>query len=256
MRSRYGDNPVVFNILEKKINKKILIKIVLNRTYTRSYCAINLAYKANYLIVLAMEQIKSPFSIAPIQLPSGYSIFKRIANLVLVVATVVVCINLWLISSKHSTNWHNKQANQLGNSLTSFAANILTKTLIAKDPTLLTEQLSYIASDPHVDSVTIYDDRGQLLADNNASASVVATFKLRSFSPLVFVRKITHEQQTIGYLSVILNEQAIMAFHSEYQHQLNQQLQMLMVLAAIFGIVITRAFYKLRYRQIIRVSKN
>lgn len=203
-----------------------------------------------------MEQIKTPFSITPIQLPSGYSIFKRIANLVLVVASVVVCINLWLINTEHSTNWQNKQANQLGDSLTAFAANILTSTVIAKDHQVLTEQLRYLATDPHVDSVTIYDEKGRILADNNASASVVATFKLKSFSPLVFVRKITHQQQTIGYLSIILNEQAVMAFHSEYQQQLNQQLQMLMLLAAIFGIVITRAFYKVRYRQLIRTSKS
>jgi membrane protein len=203
-----------------------------------------------------MEPINTPFSITPIHLPSGYSIFKRLANLVLVVATVVVCINLWLISSEHSTNWQNKQANQLGNSLTSFAAKVLTSTLLVNDPSLLTEQLSYLASDPHVESVTLYDEKGRLLAENNTSTSVVATFKLKPFNPLVFVRKITHQQQTIGYLSLILNEQAVMAFHSEYQHQLNQQLQMLMVLAAIFGIVMTRAFYKLRYRQIIRTSKS
>ena len=202
-----------------------------------------------------MESFKTPFSINPIQLPSGYSIFKRLANLVLVVATIVVCMNLWLISSEHSINWQNKQANQLGNSLASFAANVLTGTLILKDSSLLTEQLSYLASDPHVESVTLYDEKGRLLADNNTSASVVATFKLKPFTPLVFVRKITHQQQTIGYLSLILNEQTIMANHTEYQHQLNQQLQMLMVLAAIFGIVMTRAFYKLRYRQIIRNNK-
>ena len=95
-----------------------------------------------------------------------------------------------------------------------------------------------------------------MLADNNAASSVVAAYKLNTISPLVFVQNITHEQQVIGYLSIILKEKEVMAYHSEYQKQLNQQVQMLMILAAISGILITRAFYKFRYRQLIRSSKQ
>jgi membrane protein len=120
----------------------------------------------------------------------------------------------------------------------------------------LTQQLSYISADPHVAGVSIFDDKGRILADKNLGGSVVTAYKSNKISPLVFVQNITHNQQIIGYLSIILKEKEVMAYHSEYQKQLNKQVQMLMILAAIAGILVTRAFYKVRYRQLIRSSKQ
>jgi membrane protein len=188
--------------------------------------------------------------------PSRYSIFKRIANLILVVVGCIACINLWLIGSEQSLNWHSKQADQLGVSLSSLSGNILISSIIENNLEKLNQQLSYIATDPHVAGVSLFDNKGRMLADNNQALSVVNTYKSNTISPLVFVQSIIHNQQTIGYLSLILKEKQVMAYHSEYQKQLNQQLQMLMILAAIAGILITRAFYKVRYRQLIRLSKQ
>jgi membrane protein len=188
--------------------------------------------------------------------PSRYSIFKRIANLVLVVVGCIACINLWLIGSEQSLNWHSKQADQLGVSLSSLSGNILISSIIENNLEKLNQQLSYIAKDPHVAGVSLFDNKGRMLADNNQALSVVNAYKSNTISPLVFVQSIIHNQQTIGYLSLILKEKQVMAYHSEYQKQLNQQLQMLMILAAIAGILITRAFYKVRYRQLIRLSKQ
>lgn len=203
-----------------------------------------------------MEHTTTSIFIAPFQQPSRYSIFKRIVNLVLVVVGCIACINLWLISSEQSLNWHSKQANQLGISLSSLASKVLVSSLLENDSKKLSQQLSYIAEDPHVAGVSLFDNKGRVLADNNSASSVVSAYKLNTISPLVFVQSITHNQQTIGYLSLILKEKEVMAYHSEYQKQLNQQIQMLMILAAIAGILITRAFYKVRYRQLIRSSKQ
>jgi membrane protein len=104
--------------------------------------------------------------------------------------------------------------------------------------------------------VSLFDNKGRMLADENSESSVVSAYKSNTIAPLVFVQNITHDEQIIGYLSIILKEKKVMAYHSEYQKQLNQQLQMLMILAAIAGILITRAFYKVRYRQLIRSSKQ
>ncbi|MFQ3192057.1 MAG: membrane protein [Paraglaciecola sp.] len=202
-----------------------------------------------------MEKIKSSV-ITPFQRPSRYSIFKRIANLILAVVGSIACINLWLISSEQSLNWHSKQADQLGVSLSSLSGNILMSSLLKNDLDELGQQLNFIAADPHVAGVTLFDDKGRVLSDNSATLSVVDAYKANIISPLVFVQNILHDQQVIGYLSIILKEKKVMAYHSEYQKQLNQQVQMLMILAAIAGILITRAFYKVRYRQLIRSSKQ
>lgn len=203
-----------------------------------------------------MEQTTVNFSIAPLQQPSRYSIFKRIANLVLAILAVVACVNLWLISSEHAANWHTKQTNQLGDSLSILSAKILKSSLLAADTEALSQQLDYIASDPHVSAASLFDNKGRLLADNNKASSVVAAFKLKAISPLVFVQKIVHQEQVIGYLSIILKEEQVMAYHNDYQHQFNQQVKMLMLLAAIAGILITRAFYKVRYKQLAAAKKT
>ena len=203
-----------------------------------------------------MQETNSSIFIAPFQQPSRYSIFKRIANLVLAVVACIACINLWLISSEQSLNWHSKQTNQLGVSLSTLSGNILISSLLENDSEKLGQQLSYIVADNHVAGVSLFDNKGRMLADNNSVSSVVAAYKSNTISPLVFVENITHDQQVIGYVSIILKEKEVMAYHSEYQNQLNQQVQMLMILAAIAGILITRAFYKVRYRQLIRSSKQ
>ena len=203
-----------------------------------------------------MQQTNTSIFIAPFQQPSRYSIFKRIANLVLAVVGCIACINLWLISSEQSLNWHSKQANQLGVSLSSLSGKILISSLLQNDSKALKQQLGYIVSDPHVAGVSLFDNKGRILADNNVALSVISAYKSKGISPLVFVQNITHNEQTIGFLSIVLKEKEVMAYHSEYQKQLNQQLQMLMILAAIAGILFTRAFYKFRYRQLIRSSKQ
>ena len=201
---------------------------------------------------LGMENSKPAFFIAPLQKPSRYSIFKRIANLVLVIAMVIVSANLWLISTEQSSNWHSKQANQLGDSLSSLSAEVLVSSLLKNDSVMLRQQLNYIVSDQHVLSASLYDKKGQLLADNNTASSIVAAHRLNPDNPLVFVQNIVYQEQIIGYLSVMLKEQEVMKYHSEYQKQLNQQVQVLMLLALGAGMLIARAFYKFRYRQLLR----
>ncbi len=203
-----------------------------------------------------MENINSSLFTAPFQRPSRYSIFKRIANLVLAVVGCIACINLWLISSEQSLNWHSKQANQLGVRLSSLSGNILISSLLKNNLDQLSQQLNFIAADQHVAGVTLFDNKGRVLSDNNSTLSVVDAYKANAISPLVFVQNITHNDQIICYLSIILKGKKVMAYHSEYQKQLNQQVQMLMILAAIAGILVTRAFYKVRYRQLIRSSKQ
>ncbi|MBL4630900.1 MAG: hypothetical protein JKY14_06980, partial [Paraglaciecola sp.] len=151
---------------------------------------------------------------------------------------------------------HSKQANQLGISLSSLSSKVLISSLLENDSQRLSQQLGYIMADSHVSGVSLFDNKGRILADNNSASSVVSAYKSNTISPLVFVQSISHNQQVIGYLSIILKEKEVMAYHSEYQEQLNQQVHMLMILAAIAGILVTRAFYKVRYRQLIRSSKQ
>ncbi|MFT2092991.1 AhpA/YtjB family protein [Paraglaciecola sp. 2405UD69-4] len=197
-----------------------------------------------------MENSNTAFVVTPQQKPSRYSIFKRIANLLLVVIGVLTSINLWLINSEQAANWHYKQANQLGISLVNLSGNMLTTAILEQDSETLVKQLTYITDDPHVLGATLYDKKGRLLADNKSASSLVAAHKIGDYPPLVFVRNIVFEDQVIGYLTLLLKKKEVMRFHSEYQRQLDQQLQMLMLLAAVGGVLVARAFYKFKIKRI------
>ncbi|MGJ8682060.1 AhpA/YtjB family protein [Paraglaciecola sp.] len=196
-----------------------------------------------------MENLKHTASLPSIEIPSKYSVFKRMANLLLVIIAVIICVNLWLISTNQSIDWHNKQANQLGESLSSLSANVLAESILSEDSQTLANQLMFVHNDPHVLSASLFDEKGRQLVNNQTSSSVVAAFKLNKNKPLVFVKNIQHNGQLIGYLRILLKEEMVMAYHSDYQTQLNQQLIVLMLLALGVGVLIARAFYKFKYRQ-------
>lgn len=195
-----------------------------------------------------MENSKNTSASPTFQRPSKYSVFKRMTNLVLVLVGIVICVNLWIINSDQSENWRNNQASQLGNSLTVLSGQMIVSAILQNDLDLMTEQLKFIAQDPHVHSAMLYNHKGQLLTGNQSSSSVVDAFKLKSPKPLVFVEDILHEKKTIGYLRLMLNEDDVMAYHSAYQLQLYQQVIVLMLLAGVVGILIARAFYKIKLK--------
>lgn len=199
-----------------------------------------------------MNSAKAPFTIPVLQVPSNYSILKRLVNLALAVVIIIMCINLWLLSAEQAKNWHDKQANQLGRSLSLLATQILTSSLINNDNETISQQLGFLVNDPHVSGVALYNHKGQLLDEIKSGTSVLANFRLETKSPLVFVQNISADGQIYGYLRLMINEDKVMEYHSEYQKQLTQQVQVLMLLAAAGALLLTSVFYKFRYRKLIK----
>ncbi len=186
--------------------------------------------------------------ISPLETASKYSIFKRVANLGLLIIAISICVNLWLLSSNNSANWHKKQSNQLGKSLTALSAQLMAKSILEDDSATLTLQLQSIIQDPHVQSASIYDKQGRQLADNQMTNSIIAAYKLTEVPPLVFVYPIEYQNNIIGYLRIMLDRQKVMAFHDSYQTELYQKLITLMLLACAAGALLARVFYKTWYR--------
>lgn len=195
-------------------------------------------------MTIAKPPTELPFE-AP---PSAYSIYKRLANLALAVIAVAISVNLWLLSTDQAQNWHTKQANQLGRSLANLGAQVLIPAMRQQDMTLLGNQLTALADDPHVVGVAVFNDKGQVVDSSNARVSLLATYQLDKEKPLVFVAEIREAQKILGYLRVLLNEDAVMQYHSDYQAQLIQQQIVLTLLGCAGGILLARAFYKFRFR--------
>ena len=164
-----------------------------------------------------MNSAKNTLSTPVLQVPSNYSIIKRLVNLALAIVAIIICINLWLLSAEQARNWHDKQANQLGRSLSLLATKMLTSSLINKDNEIISQQLDFIVDDPHVSGLALYNHKGQLLDEKKSGTSVLASYRLEKKTPLVFVQNISSDGQIYGYLRLMINEEKVMQYHSEYQ---------------------------------------
>ncbi|MGY0590089.1 MAG: AhpA/YtjB family protein [Paraglaciecola chathamensis] len=193
---------------------------------------------------------KSLLHTADLHIHSRYSIFKRIVNLIIVIVMVLLFVNLWFVDNDNAQNWQQKQRTQLGNSLGLISSEIIAQPLIDNDTTRIEQLLTIVMNDPHVEAVAVYDQYGQQVAQQGTLNTIVEKYlDDQHDTPLVFVKDIRVEKQIYGYVRLLLNEQSVMALHSEYQSQLRQQTQVLGMLAALAGLLITRVFYKVRYRR-------
>ncbi|MFT6898396.1 MAG: membrane protein [Paraglaciecola sp.] len=203
-----------------------------------------------------MNMAKTFLPSAEQQVHSRYSIVKRIVNLALAIIISLLFINLWLLSNEQVDNWHHKQANQLGNSLSLLASRVLVSPLIQKDPAAVTSILQQWVADPNVLSIAVHDQTGQLLQQQGDNIPLMSRYHGQQELPLIFLEDIHNEQQIYGYVRLMLSAEKVMAYHNDYQRQLRQQLEMFILLAACGALILTRAFYKLRYRNYAKTAKT
>ena len=197
-----------------------------------------------------MNLSKTALTFSHLDRPSNFSIIKRLLNLAIVIGGVVLCINLWVSHNQQAETWYQQQASQLGRSLTKLSAQTLMNGLASNDKAFIVEQLSHLANDPYVSGVALYNQKGQLIEERDNDVSLLARYQLNPAVPLVFIQDIRNSDNDImGYLRIVLDESKVMQFHFDYQQQVLQQLEVLLVLAAILGFIICRAFYTFRYRQ-------
>ncbi|MDO6691829.1 AhpA/YtjB family protein [Aliiglaciecola sp. 3_MG-2023] len=191
-----------------------------------------------------------------LKVPSNYSIFKRVANLTLLVVAAAICVNIWLLNTEQSQNWHNNQSSQLGRSLAKFTADIIAPHLNEKQNEQILRYINLLSRDNHVAGVSVYNRLGEVVESNEQNASVLASFLIEDEFPLVFVEEVVSEGKLLGYVRLLLDKEQVMLYHHEYQNQIYKQLLMLMLVAGLVGLLITRAYYKIRFRHYEKVSKT
>ena len=195
---------------------------------------------------------------------STYTVYKRIANLIVVFIGIAVGINLWWVNQQQTQAWYSIQAKQLGRSLSQQKALGLVDAVREQDAEALRQALSQLLTDEHVIAAAVYNFRGKLLAtmvsDPNPLESPVTqvprnlTFVADIIDPpsnknteAAEVIATSGNMPIIGYLKVQLATDVVMAHHDQYQQQLSNQRSVFMLLAALGSLYITRAFYKLRF---------
>jgi len=175
--------------------------------------------------------------------PSTLSIYKRIANLGLAIATLIIAFNLWFNTSQKEQFLLQEQANQLGRSLLQQASFLM------KPPLNKSQQLESILAaltqDPHVHSATLYQATGKLLL---GSADNQPLLEQQDNNLLVYIHNLQHDDQIAGFLKLVLYKDKVLAHPQKFRQQQLQRIPFMLFLALLMGILLTRAFYKLKYK--------
>lgn len=182
--------------------------------------------------------------------PSAYSIYKRLANLGLAIAALIIAVNIWFFSDGEDAEELQAQANQLGHSLIRQGAGLAALTFSPEQGSQITAQqlLDQLAEDPHVRSASLHDARG--IEINQAGENINITrlvAERQNANSLIYVREIIHQGQLQGYLKLLLDRERVLQYQAALTRHNNHQTQVLMLLALAIGVLITRGFYKLRY---------
>ena len=195
---------------------------------------------------------------------STYTVYKRIANLIVVFIGIAVGINLWWVNQQQTKAWYGVQAKQLGRSLSQQKALGLVDAVRGQDKEALRQALTQLLTDEHVIAAAVYNYRGKLLARVGSDPNQLESPATQAPRNLTFVADVIDSPSSknteaaeliatsgnmpiIGYLKIQLATDMVMAHHDQYQQQLSNQRSVFMLLAALGSLYITRAFYKLRF---------
>ncbi|MDN4500876.1 AhpA/YtjB family protein [Alteromonadaceae bacterium BrNp21-10] len=182
-------------------------------------------------------------------LPSGHSIFKRLANFVLAVAIAFIILYLWLNNVIQDQQQLQHQANQLGKTISQQNAKFITDKLVNNELDSISQQLQYLQTDPHIRSVALFSDQGKMLLGTDDEAPIIELLQQEENSDLlVYVQEIVHEQKVIGYLRVLLWRDKVLQYYRQYQQEILYQAMLLVILALLVGVLLTRGFYKIKYK--------
>jgi membrane protein len=176
------------------------------------------------------------------------SIFKRISSLILLVCSLAIAINLYIMHSQNAQQWYEIESEQLGRSLTIQAARLLSQPMAGEDELVISSYTDMLNQGMFIEGAVVFDDQGVKLSDTQDPVSVITMVKESDYEPLVFVEDIVYEGQILGYVKLILNREEITRHHRSFnRNQLSQSI-LLMLLAMIISMLATRMFYKFKRR--------
>lgn len=184
------------------------------------------------------------------------SIIKRISSLVILVCSIAIAINLYIMHSRSAQQWYEIESEQLGRSLTIQAAKLLSEPMTAEDDQVISSYIDMLNEGMFIEGAVVYDDAGVRLSDTQDNLSIITMIKESDYEPLVFVEDIIYDGQTLGYVKLILNREEITQHHRAFnQDQLSQSVLMI-ILAMIISMLATRLFYKFKRSYGANIDEN
>lgn len=174
------------------------------------------------------------------------SIFKRISSLLLLICSIAIAINLYIMHSQNAQQWYEIESEQLGRSLTIQAAKLLSQPMAGEDNQVISTYIAMLNQGMFIEGAVVFDDAGVKLVDTQDDFSIVTMINEGQYEPLVFVEDIIHEDKTLGYVKLILNREEITQHHRSFNRNQLSQSVLVIILAMIISMLATRLFYKFK----------
>lgn len=104
-----------------------------------------------------------------------------------------------------------------------------------------------LVNEPHILALSVFDKDGRYIAPLPQTDSIVSMSQTQSVTPLTYVGVITdNNADVLGYVNIHVDTQTILESPLALRYQLAFIACILVFLALMLGIYLTRAFYKSR----------
>jgi membrane protein len=118
---------------------------------------------------------------------------------------------------------------------------------------------SVLVDEPHILALAVFDKDGRYIAPLPKINSVVELSQSQHVTPLTYVGMITDKEgNLLGYVNIHIDTQAVLESPLTLRYQLALIAGILVFLALLLGVYLTRAFYKSRpwFIQVIESKKK
>lgn len=195
-----------------------------------------------------LEQV----TLKPQHVHTVYTVFKRVINVVLMIGFALL-LGFWLYTTNQFyQTWFNTQSNSTSNAVIAHYSRLLTTAAVAQDKAKITSIIETLRQDEHVVQASVYGLDASPIAQTSNYQSMLSRLKDKQYPSLsAHVGEITHDEQVVGFLRVIVDDQTQQQQQRQFSETLTRQLLLLCVLGGVLGGYVVKGFYSLR-RRIVR----
>jgi membrane protein len=192
---------------------------------------------------------------------SLYTVIKRVMHTLLASLVIALLVALLLMLQRYQQEWLHAQTAYAGNSAARQYAKLLQPLMSKPDanddksanasvaPQLgnLNSVIKVLADEPHVLGISVFDEKGRYLAPLPKTESVVSLNQSHDVLPITFVESIVCEQgRVVGYLHIHMDTEKVLEAPLSLRSQLFVIAVIVLFIALVVGIYVTRGFYKFR----------
>jgi len=204
---------------------------------------------------------------------SLYTALKRLFHTLIVSTVFALIVVLLLLFQQYQSDWLTVQTRYSGESIARQYAKLLQPAFIAEDLAnsaslvgasqnqrdYIEAVASVLVDEPHILALAVFDKDGRYIAPLPKINSVVELSQSQRVTPLTYIGMITDKEgNLLGYVNIHIDTQAVLESPLTLRYQLALIAGILVFLALLLGVYLTRAFYKSRpwFIQVIESKKK